>query len=72
VLNGYDDWYLPSRDEYQKMALSGLTIDGLNTNYHWTSTETDAVSAGSIILGTYAASFGKSTNIWRVRAIRSF
>jgi hypothetical protein len=73
VLNGFSDWFLPSKDELQQMYLQKAVIGGFTGNYYWTSSE---------ITGTYAWSQyftnGSQYNLgakWvpdLVRAIRAF
>jgi hypothetical protein len=39
VLNGYNDWYLPSRDELNKLYLNQTIIGGFAAAYYWSSSE---------------------------------
>jgi hypothetical protein len=73
VLNGYSDWYLPSKDELNELYINRSAIGGFDTTgYYWSSSEIDADTAyflifsygGSIGFNKYHADF--------VRAVRSF
>lgn len=39
VLGGYSDWYLPSKDELNKLYLNQNSIGGFADAYYWSSTE---------------------------------
>lgn len=70
---GYNDWYLPSRDELLQMYAQRAYIGGLyTTDAYWSSTEANA-SDGILVQNTdgVAANMGKRTNEW-VRPIRYF
>lgn len=79
VLNGFDDWYLPGKDELNKLYNSRVAIGGFTSKEYWSSTEINTTFA-------YAYSFqpdhikgpeqttmdsGKA-NLFRVRAVRSY
>ena len=74
VLNGYSDWFLPSRDELQLMY-DNLEISGLGnfTNAaYWSSTEMTNVYAWQVVFSTgFSQGTGKSSNAL-VRAVRKF
>jgi hypothetical protein len=80
VLNGYNDWYLPSRDEL------GLMYSNLHTQYkgnfayahYWSSSEVGGFEAGYASMLLFGSPMemdmgnsGKS-NLYYVRAVRAF
>jgi hypothetical protein len=79
-LGGYDDWYLPSIEELNKMyqnigqgnALGLGNVGGFASNYYWSSTEGDTNLAWSQYFFNGAQLFySKSFNFY-VRAVRAF
>ena len=44
VLNGYSDWYLPSKDELNKLYLNKRAVGGFATYFYWSSSEDYALS----------------------------
>jgi hypothetical protein len=71
-LNGYSDWYLPSKDELYKLYLNRRIVGGFADCYYWSSSEYEMnyVWIQSFIDGEQRAS-GKDQG-FAVRAIRSF
>lgn len=66
VLNGFDDWFLPSRDEFSKLCHSLL----LSTTMHWwTSSQYDKDRAYISGVECYSSFFPKeiTVGIWPVR-----
>lgn len=71
VLNGYDDWYLPSRDELSKL----WPIGGFDTEeWYYSSSEFDAAGAYAGRVGDDVVSFsGRPKGLEaKVRPVRSF
>jgi hypothetical protein len=83
---GYTDWYLPSRDELEKLYDNKSYVGSFSSVEYWSSSEilftqtwTNPGDAGAyfvdfrtvpLFLRTYYT--GKGTNTYRVRAIKSF
>jgi len=81
TLGGYSDWFLPSKDELREMYLnigngSSLgDVGGFNTNYFWTSTDTDNLHAWVMDFAVWTNGSFSSTGKFHthfVRAIRAF
>jgi hypothetical protein len=74
VLNGYDDWYLPSRDELSLMFqnLKTQNLGNFPTHFYWSSSQFDSGSAWYVFfLHGDVNPNGKSGSDW-VRAVRAF
>lgn len=71
ILNGYYDWYLPSKDELNKLILNRNLIGGFSVGLYWSSSE-------SAINYAHAQGYFEGSKIAlksdanRVRAVRSF
>jgi hypothetical protein len=72
VLNGYSDWYLPSRNELTKLYLNRVAVGGFYSEIYWSSSEDDYVLAWLVSFSSGSISFAAKTNIFRVRAVRTF
>ena len=69
---GYTDWYLPSKDELNKLYIAKAFVGGFSTGYYWSSSEISSTSAWYQNFGNgYQGSNGKS-NTAGVRAVRAF
>jgi len=69
----YTDWYLPSRDELNKLFINRVAIGGFASLFYWSSSESSDSYAWYQHFGTSLAlnTFPKSST-YRVRAVRSF
>jgi hypothetical protein len=73
-INGYDDWFLPSRDEMKMLYQNRVAIGGFTTGFYWTSTEFSATDARSYSFadGAIDTNVSPKDASLRVRAIRVF
>lgn len=72
VLNSYSDWFLPSKDELNKMFLNKTAIGGFTNNYYWSSSESSINNAWAQDFNT-GGQYGNSRNVPSyVRAVRAF
>ena len=73
VLNGYYDWYLPSKDELNKLFQNRFAIGGFTNNFYWSSSENGSNFACYQFFdnGTQGAN-GLKNGPNYVRAVRSF
>jgi len=73
TLGGYDDWFLPSKDELNEVYKNMDLIGGFNTSsYYWSSSEYKNETAWYQNFSTgFQYNFSKA-NTYRVRAVRAF
>lgn len=73
VLNGYSDWYLPSKEEMAKLILNKNAVGGFSGANYWSSTEYDIKNAyySNFTSGSYNL-IGDKLTISNVRAVRYF
>lgn len=73
-LGGFDDWFLPSRDEldamYTNLAAGGL--GGFAAAAYWSSTETLIDFADAQFMNSGSANDATKATLFRVRAIRAY
>lgn len=75
TVGSYSDWYLPSKDELNKLFLNRLAIGGFAALYsYWSSSEYDAFFAWSqsFYNGVQYYYYKDDTFNFRVRAVRAF
>lgn len=69
---GYSDWYLPSKDELNKLFLQKNAIGGFEEFCYWSSTETGKYNACSQIFDNGFQTANDKSTTFKVRPIRSF
>jgi len=73
-LNGYTDWFLPSKDELSLMR-SNLHVNGIGdfgNNNFWSSSEYDENNAWKHFFGSASGNYYSKTIGYHVRAVRAF
>ncbi|MGM0943578.1 MAG: hypothetical protein ACQEW9_00255 [Bacteroidota bacterium] len=76
VLDGYDDWFLPSNEELSKLyenreAIGGFSFEPINGIY-WSSTEINFNFAGCLVFINGSLTNNIKVNRFSVRAVRYF
>jgi hypothetical protein len=76
-INGYSDWYLPSRDEltemYNTIGQGADNVGGFVNSWYWSSSETNNNYAWRISFSSgYNHAEGGKTHAYWVRPIRAF
>jgi len=78
LINGYSDWYLPSKDELELMH-KNLHVAGLGNfsanAYYWSSSEIDATTAWRMQFTGNANTVpdaGTKTTVYQTRLVRAF
>ena len=72
ILNGYDDWFLPSKDELNMLYINRVAIGGFAYTYYWSSSEQNYYYAWLQYFG-YGNQITQDKNYYsRVRAVRAF
>ena len=78
---GYTDWFLPSKDELNKMYTNRATINttaaansgsDFVSNYYWSSTERDSSNAWSQYFVNGTQPYANKNTTFFVRAVRAF
>jgi hypothetical protein len=73
VLNGFSDWFLPSKDELQELYAQKNVIGGFTGNYYWSSSEiTNTYAWSQYFTNGNQYNLGAKSVPDLVRAIRAF
>ena len=72
-LNGYSDWFLPSKDELNQMYLHKDAIGGFASYSYWSSSQSNAINAWYQSFSSGGSSNDvKLVSTYHVRAVRAF
>ena len=72
TLNGYDDWFLPSKDELNLLYQQKDVVGGFAVDYYWSSTEGGSGYARAQGFDVGNQEYGDKNYPLRVRAVRAF
>jgi hypothetical protein len=72
TMNGYSDWFLPSKSELLLLYQQRDAIGGFSTGYYWSSSEYDTLHAWDLYFPYGPQYFMKKDSGGRVRAVRAF
>ena len=72
TVGGYSDWFLPSKDELDKLYINKVAIGGFAVPYYWSSSEYSSYYAWFQYFGSGSQHSYKKYGPLRVRAVRAF
>jgi len=70
--NGYNDWYLPSKNELNKLFINRVAIGDFSTEGYWSSSEYNSTSAWGQSFTNGVQNYDSKNNPNYVRAVRTF
>lgn len=72
VYGGYDDWYLPARNQLNTLYGGKDTLGGFASTYYWSSTENNSNGARIQGFGNGHQAYDNKSDSYLVRCVRSF
>ncbi len=72
VLNGYSDWFLPSKDELNQLYAHKAVAGAFNSANYWSSSESSTFETWAQDFGSGSHGIFAKTSSFSIRAIRSF
>ncbi len=72
ALGGYSDWYLPSKDELKNLYINRVAIGNFTIGYYWSSSEFNNSLVWVQFFTTGFQNTPDKSEVFRVRAVRSF
>ncbi|MGB7511331.1 MAG: TIR domain-containing protein [Pelodictyon phaeoclathratiforme] len=70
--NGYNDWFLPSKEELNQLYHNRSAVGGFAFGIYWSSTEYAADVAWNQVFGNGSQRYNVKGSEWRVRPVRAF
>ena len=72
-LNGYSDWFIPSKDELNELYLQQGVVSGLSSTRYWSSSEESGTNYAWTQYFSDGLQIGNAkANLLRVRVVRTF
>jgi len=72
VQGGFSDWYLPSKDELNKLYINRVAIGNFVSDDYWSSTEDSSTNANIQSFANGIPGVSNKSAFYYVRAVRSF
>jgi hypothetical protein len=72
ILEGYSDWYLPSKDELNKLYINRIAIGGFVSSTYWSSSEATSTNAWLQSFSNGSQISNSKSFSLNIRAVRSF
>lgn len=72
ILNNFNDWYLPSKDELKLLYGQRSVVGGFVSNVYWSSTQIGVAEAWCLDFIDGCQDYGQKNDAHGVRAIRTF
>jgi hypothetical protein len=72
TLNGYNDWFLPSKDELHVMYVNLSSIEDFGQTTYWSSTQSGALDAVAVFFSNGYMQAEQKINQHSSRAVRTF
>lgn len=69
--SGFDDWYLPDRDELNALYMNSSSIEGLTNDKYWSSAEYSSSQAYYLDFETGEQNYSNKTTTYKVRPVRT-
>jgi hypothetical protein len=71
-LNGFDDWFLPSKEELALLRAQRFVVGNFSNPFYWSSTEYNSHYAWAQNFNNGFQDYGNKNSAPAIRAIRAF